>query len=836
MAFSARLGLLLAVLCLSNAQIAVAMDGAAATVVDATGAGTQTVFKQLEYAPAQNAPGTAPVVSDFNAYDGRVLPEGDFWFRFSVRLPAEDSATRFLQIENPRLRHTEIWVFDGEDWRWLSLEAPGLGLGSHISKAPRVSVLVPREGEVVDVMVRMEDPNAFVPRMHVLDAPALRQDGFLSLFVGGLALGMMLLLVAFNAVISVYTRDARYLTLSVYMGASLLFLLHYLGYAQMLFWGERIDWDQSMTHAAGMFTFAAYVPFVARMLSLRDTWYSRVYVRLMWVCGFVELFVGLGALAPVVQITGGIVSIAMHPLALYVALRGNREGWLFIGATFFVLIGGTTTWTEQLWGFGGGTASHMFFLWGNAITSLALVMLLARHIVTLRAERLQSEITARRAQASASDARQEAETKGAFLATMSHEIRTPLNGVLGMAELLSKTRLSSEQESQVSTILRSGQGLMAILNDILDYSKFESGQLVLEQERCDLYVLFDDLAMVSADRIKDKDVSFELRIDPEVPEVVITDPTRLRQILENLLSNASKFTTTGHITLEARTRDDKLVIRVLDTGIGIREADVVGLFERFRQADSSITRKFGGTGLGLAICKLLCDALGGTLSVASEYGQGSTFEITLPCHTSRRYLGEPGNATIALRGSDAARRAAVAKLVERWGATIDPDAPVSYDVDSGIRLVELRRLCCTIEQDPLEETSTPLNGYRLLVAEDNQTNQLIARKTLTLFGAEVDIANNGQEALEKCAAKRYDLILMDCDMPVMDGYTASQTIREEEAQSGRSATPIIALTAHAGAEYRERAEASGMDAYLAKPLRQRVLLETILQVASVAHR
>ena len=835
MAYSARPGLLLlAVLCFTNAQIAVAMERATATVVDATAAGTQTVFEQLEYAPAQGAAGTPPDVSDFEPYEGHVLPEGDFWFRFSLRLPREETATRFLQIENPRLKQSEIWVAGDAGWLPLSLEGPGLGLGSHISKAPRVSVLLPRGEGTIELMVRLHDENVFVPRMYVLDAQALRNDALLSLFVGGLALGMMLLLVAFNGVISVFTRDDRYRTLSIYMAASFLFLLHYLGYAQILFWGDWVTWDQRMTSAASMFTFAAYVPFVYRMLSLRDSWYSRAFVGGMWICGILEMLVGIGALAPPVKIIGGVVAIAMHPLAFYVALRGNRDAWLFIACTLFLLVGGTTTWMEQVWGVGGGTVGHMFFLWGNAVTSLALVLLLARHIVTLRAERIESDITARRAQASAHDARQEAQSKGAFLATMSHEIRTPLNGVLGMAELLAKTELTAEQESQVSTILRSGQGLMAILNDILDYSKFESGQLVLEREKCDLYVLFDDLAMVLADRIKEKDITFELLVDPQVPEVIITDPTRLRQILENLLSNAAKFTETGHITLAARKCDEQLVIGVLDTGIGIRQPDVAGLFERFRQADSSITRKFGGTGLGLAICKLLCDALGGTISVASEFGRGSTFEIALPCHTSQDCLGEPGGSSIALRGTNAARLAAVENLVQRWGVSVDAGAPVSYDVDSGIRLVELRRLCCTIEQDPLDETSTPLSGFKLLVAEDNQTNQMVARKTLTMFGAEVDIANNGREALDKCAANHYDLILMDCDMPVMDGYTASRTIREEEAQSGRSAIPIVALTAHAGAEYRERAEACGMDAYLAKPLRQRVLLETILEFASVA--
>ncbi len=821
MATSVRTGLLLAVVLCAHVQ--------ADTVVDTSAGGTITIFEQLEYAPAQNAPGTAPPALKLAPYDAAVLTEGDYWFSFSLRLPISGDVRRFLQIENPRLEHTEIWHWLDGEWQPLSIEGPGLGMGSHISGAPRVSVLLPPGPSVRQIMVRMQDDNVFVPRMYIRDTEGARSDTFVALFFGGLGLGMIVLLVAFNGVISVFTRDDRYRTLSIYLGASFLFLIHYLGYAQVLLWGDWILLDQRLTHAAALFTFAAYIPFALRMLSLPETWYTRTYTWAMWVAGALEIVVDMGGLVAFLNIIGGAVSIAVYPLALYLALKGNREAWLFVGASLFVLVGGTTTWTEQVWGIGGGTVGHMFFLWGTVMTSLALVVLLARHIVTLRAQRRESEMTARRAQASAYDARQEAQSKGAFLATMSHEIRTPLNGVLGMAELLSKTTLSAEQETQVSTILRSGHGLMAILNDILDYSKFESGQLVLEQEPCDVFVLFDDIALTIRDRLSGKDVEFELSIDPAVPEVIVTDPTRLRQVLDNLLSNAAKFTEAGQIGLHASVADDRLVVKVCDSGIGIREEDAAALFERFRQADSSITRKFGGTGLGLAICKLLCEAMQGSISVTSDYGRGSTFEIRLPCVSATHVLGSAKLEALAVQGSRS-QQLRIAALVARWGIAVAPSAAACYDATDGLRLVDLRRLCCDIEQDPREESATPLAGYKLLVAEDNLTNQMVARKTLALFGAKVEIANNGRDALQMSEEEDFDLILMDCDMPVMDGYTASRAIRDREAAQRAARLPIVALTAHAGAEYRERAEACGMDAYLAKPLKQQVLLETILEM------
>ncbi len=828
MAFFARTGLLL---------LALTGNAFALETVDVAEAGSHLVSHQLLYAPAEGtAPGSPPGKTDLVPYDGSVFNGGDYWFGFVLELPDPDAHPRFLQLENPRLRHSEIWYRGDGAWTPLSLEGPGLGLGSHISHTPRVSAIIPSRERILQVMVRMSDANTFVPRIYVHDTQNIRTDTMVALFVGGLALGMVALLVAFNAVIAVYTQDQRYRALSIYLAATCLFLVHYLGYGQMLFWEDWIDLDQRLTSAGGFFVFAAYIPFALRMLSVHQAWYWQAYTWTMWLAGALELTVGLAGAAPPLKIAGGLVSISVYGLALAVALRGNRDAWLFLGASVFTLVGGTTTWSEQIWGIGGSTVGHMLFLWGNVITSLALVLILARHIVTLRAERNESQRTAEQAQANALDARQEARSRSAFLATMSHEIRTPLNGVLGMAELLARSPLSAEQNEHVATILRSGRSLMAILNDVLDYSKFERGQLVLEREPCDLFVLLEDLALLATDRLKDKPVAFELCIDASVPEVILSDETRLRQILENLISNAAKFTDEGRIALTVTVADGNLAMKLADSGIGIREADLPKLFERFSQADSSITRRFGGTGLGLAISKLLCEAMGGTITVTSSPGRGSTFTTRVPCVTHQQHLGKPRVAVLPLTGGTSGQQEAVARFLERWNVSVQAGTAGDYDASNGVRPATLRRLCCELEQKPLEDTSEPLAGYKLLVAEDNLTNQMVAEKTLTKFGAVVEIANNGQEALEMCVHSRYDLILMDCDMPVMDGYTASSTLRKLEASSGAASTPIVALTAHAGAEYRDRATACGMNAYLAKPLQQQVLLDTILQVCPGAER
>lgn len=378
--------------------------------------------------------------------------------------------------------------------------------------------------------------------------------------------------------------------------------------------------------------------------------------------------------------------------------------------------------------------------------------------------------------------------KSDFLANMSHEIRTPMTAILGFTELLEEERLSADGRERVGTVVRNGRHLLQIINDILDVSKIEAGKLVVERVECRVTEMVADLASLMRRQAAEKGLSLEVRFDGEIPERVVTDPTRLRQVLMNLLGNAIKFTEKGGVELavaldrasEETGASNRLRFSITDTGIGMTAPQLEKVFLPFTQADETMTRRFGGTGLGLTISRALARMLGGDITAESALGRGSTFTLTV----------EAG------------------PLV-------------------GVRMVRNCRESLRPEPtDSAERPALPVVAGRVLVVEDGLDNQRLISLLLKKAGAEVTLAENGQGGLSLALqawreGRPFDVIFMDMQMPVMDGYEATRALREAGYTQ-----PVVALTAHAMSHDREKCLAAGCDEFLNKPIDRRELLET----------
>ncbi len=406
---------------------------------------------------------------------------------------------------------------------------------------------------------------------------------------------------------------------------------------------------------------------------------------------------------------------------------------------------------------------------GNRVIAWSFFPLRDLELIRAYGLDITSDVALRRAKEAAEES---ARAKGIFLATMSHELRTPMNGVLGCTQLLQDTSLTDQQRELIETMHRSAEALLTLVNDILDFSKIEAGKMTLEVANVNLRGLIHDVTTLTEGLAAHKGLTLSVEIESGVPEEFRGDPIRLRQILFNLVGNAIKFTQQGGVTIavavksELSENTDRVVLHwsVRDTGIGLTSEQQAQLFKAYAQAEASTSRRFGGTGLGLMICRQLVELMGGTILVSSQFGEGSTFSYTT-------------NLLPAI-------------------------------------LREARALSAGTAQSIFSEQKIP---KRVLVADDNEINQVVACKFLQKLGCQVEVARTGREAVEAITRTTYDIVLMDCEMPEMDGYEATREIRRRE-EGALNHLPIMALTGHASDEDAQKCRQAGMDKVVTKPL------------------